>query len=70
MLPYDGVDLDYSLKGKTAVITGGAAGIGYATAKLFHAKGVNIVLADMNPKLNEIAAGIGEHCIGVVGNVC
>lgn len=70
MLPYDGVDLDYSLKGKTAVITGGAAGIGYATAKLFHAKGVNIVLADMNPKLNEVAAGIGEHCIGVVGNVC
>ena len=31
MLPYDGVDLDYSLQGKTAIITGGAAGIGHAT---------------------------------------
>ena len=49
MLPYEGVDLEFSLEGKTAVITGGAAGIGYATAKFFHEKGVNIVLADLNP---------------------
>ena len=44
MLPYEGVDLEFSLEGKTAVITGGAAGIGYATAKFFHEKGVNIML--------------------------
>ena len=31
MLKYEGVDLDSSLAGKTAIITGGAAGIGYAT---------------------------------------
>ena len=70
MLPYDGVDLDFSLKGKTAIITGGAAGIGYATAQFFHEKGVNVVLADLNPKLDEVAAGLGENTIGVVGNVC
>lgn len=70
MLPYEGVDLNFSLEGKTAVITGGAAGIGYATAEFFHAKGVNLVLADLNPNLDQVAAGLGEKVIGVVGNVC
>lgn len=70
MLPYEGVDLDYSLSGKTAIITGGAAGIGYATAQFLHGKGVNLVLADLNPKVDEIAGAIGENCIGVAGNVC
>ena len=70
MLPYDGVDLDQSLQGKTANITGGAAGIGHATAEFFHKKGVNVVLADLNSKLDEVAKEIGENTIGVVGNVC
>ena len=70
MLPYDGEDLDYSLQGKTAIITGGAAGIGHATAEFFHKKGVNVVLADLNSKLDEVAKEIGENTIGVVGNVC
>lgn len=70
MLPYDGVDLDYSLQGKTAIITGGAAGIGHATAEFFHKKGVNVVLADLNSKLDEVAKEIRENTIGVVGNVC
>ena len=70
MLKYDGVDLDFSLTGKTAIITGGAAGIGYATAEFFHAKGVNLVLADLNPKVCEIAKSLGDNCIGVAGNVC
>jgi len=61
MLPYDGVDLDYSLQGKTAIITGGAAGIGHATAEFFHKKGVNVVLADLNSKLDEVAKEIGEN---------
>lgn len=70
MLKYEGVDLDFSLGGKTAVITGGAAGIGNATAKFFHDKGVNVVLADMNPDVDKIAKSLGENCIGVAGNVC
>lgn len=70
MLKYEGVDLDFSLAGKTAIITGGAAGIGYATAQFFHDKGVNVVLADLNPEVDKIAKGLGENAIGVPGNVC
>ena len=70
MIKYEGVDLDFSLKDKTAVITGGAAGIGYATAKFFHDKGVNVILADMSPKVEETAKSLGNNCIGVCGNVC
>ncbi len=60
MLQYEGVDIDFSLEGKTAIITGGAAGIGYATAKFFHAKGVNVVLADLNPEVESIAKSWGR----------
>ena len=70
MLQYDGVDIDFSLAGKTALITGGADGIGYATAQFFRDKGVNLVLADMSPKVEEIAKGLGGGAIGVQGNVC
>lgn len=70
MLKYDGVDLDFSLKGKTALITGGAAGIGNATARYFHGKGANIALADLNPKVDSIAKAIGDNCIGIQGDVC
>ena len=70
MIKYEGADIDFSLKGKTAIITGGAAGIGYATAKFFHEKGVNIVLVDMNPKVEEIPKSIGPNCFGVRGDIC
>ena len=70
MLKYEGVDLNYSLEGKTAIITGGAAGIGWATAEFFHNKGVNLVLADLNPEVDKLAKSLGENAIGVAGNVC
>jgi len=70
MIKYEGADIDFSLKGKTAIITGGAAGIGYAAAKFFHDKDANVVLADMNPKIEEIAESLGHNCIGVCGDIC
>ena len=69
MLKYDGVDTEFSLEGKTAVITGGAAGIGYATAEFFAKKGVKLVLADLNPDTAKIAKNINGNAIGISGDV-
>lgn len=69
MLKYYGADPEFSLKGRTAIITGGAAGIGYATAEFFAKKGVNLVLADLNPRVDEIAKKLDSKAIGVAGDV-
>lgn len=69
MLPYYGEQQDVALEGKTAVITGGAAGIGYATAEYFHGKGVNCVLADLNGSANDIAKALDARHMGISGNV-
>jgi NAD(P)-dependent dehydrogenase (short-subunit alcohol dehydrogenase family) len=45
------------LKGKAAVITGGASGIGLALAHRLARDGVNILLADLNPAALETDAG-------------
>ena len=69
MLKYYGADAEFSLEGKTAIITGGAAGIGHATAVFFAKKGVNLVLADLNPNVDNIAKEFGENAIGVAGDI-
>jgi NAD(P)-dependent dehydrogenase (short-subunit alcohol dehydrogenase family) len=70
MIPYNGVKADYSLAGKTAIITGGAAGIGLATAEFFAQKGVNLVIADLNPQADAAAKRLGPKNVGLPGNVC
>jgi len=69
MLKYYGADPEFSIQGKTAVITGGAAGIGYATAEFFAKKGANLILADLNPLADEIAKTLGANAIGIAGDV-
>lgn len=49
------------LEGKTAVITGAASGIGLELAKQFGARGMNLVLADVEePVLDRVAAELSE----------
>ncbi len=61
------------LEGKTAVITGGASGIGLATAKRFALSGVNLVLGDIEEApladaVAELSAG-GARVVGLVSDV-
>ena len=48
------------LLGKSAVVTGAAAGIGRATAELFAREGARLVLADINTDgLSELRDSLG-----------
>jgi NAD(P)-dependent dehydrogenase (short-subunit alcohol dehydrogenase family) len=54
-------------EGKTAVITGGASGMGFAFAETFAREGMNIVLADIEEKaLRDAGARIEAHGASVL----
>ncbi|MDA9901698.1 SDR family NAD(P)-dependent oxidoreductase [Gammaproteobacteria bacterium] len=58
------------IRNKTAFITGGASGLGLATAKNFVASGGNVMLYDLNAEaLQEAAAELGEAAIWYAGDV-
>jgi 3-oxoacyl-[acyl-carrier protein] reductase/bacilysin biosynthesis oxidoreductase BacG len=49
------MSLDLQLSGKTAIVKGGSAGIGLATARAFYTEGVNVVIAARNQEKLEKA---------------
>ena len=57
--------------GRTAVLTGGASGIGLGMARAFAARGMKLVLADLDDALLKAAeAEFSEAGISVVCQVC
>ncbi|MDY6933100.1 MAG: SDR family NAD(P)-dependent oxidoreductase [Spirochaetota bacterium] len=52
------------IKGKTAVITGAASGLGAATARRLHSLGANVLIADMNEaKGGEVSSELGSNAV-------
>ena len=53
-----------SRTGKTYFITGGASGLGLATARKLHREGANVTIADLNEKAGKaLEAEFGERCL-------
>lgn len=58
------------LKGKTAIVTGGATGIGFAIARYFHDAGMRVAIADLNEAgAIDAAKKLGSQHIGVAIDV-
>lgn len=65
--------MTWKLDGRVAVVTGGASGIGLATAKTLHASGATIVIADREGKRTEDAlaqlGGDSDSAVAIPANV-
>lgn len=54
------------LKGRNAIVTGAAGGIGAAVAAALHERGARVLLADLAEEVAETAAKLGQpHWVGM-----
>jgi NAD(P)-dependent dehydrogenase (short-subunit alcohol dehydrogenase family) len=62
--------VDYGLRGKVALVTGAASGIGRATAELFAREGARVVASDLDDdRRDEIRAALGADALYAAADV-
>lgn len=62
--------MDLGIEGRTALITGGAGGLGTATARTLLAEGATCVLTDLDDaSLRRAVEALGERCQGVAADL-
>ena len=60
----------YSLSGKVALVTGGARGIGFATARELVARGAHVIVVDLNEgAVAQAASQLGSGTLGIAADV-
>lgn len=71
MIGYKKVTGDLDLKGKVAIVIGGAGGIGEATARMYAHKGAKVVIADCKDTCPDVAAAIAtDYGVETLGVKC
>ncbi|WP_312757931.1 glucose 1-dehydrogenase [Pantoea brenneri] len=63
--------INYDYRGKVALVTGAASGMGFATARAFCEAGAAVVMADCNPQaLSQAAESLGDKGYTLLEVVC
>lgn len=61
MFKYEKVNGDFDVKGKVAIVLGGAGGIGEAVVRMYAKKGAKVTIADTKDNVKELAAQISQE---------